>query len=387
MKRFNVMGKWFCAFFRRPAFSIPEKGLGGGKIPDAQKVHIRKANLFAPRLSAFIAVFLLVFLLAGCGERPAYITKSDFKLDTVVTVTIYGYHKQAIFDEIFAEIDRLESILSVSVPGSDLDRLAQNSGLGYIGLHPETLFLLRKSIEYSRLSQGAFDVTAGPLISLWNIRDGEGHFPSQEELSAALSLINHEDILFEQDRVMLKNAGMTVNLGAVAKGYIADKIKELLLSKGIKSAVINLGGDIALIGGKPGGEPFKIGVRDPKGAPGSHCIVLEIAEKSVVSSGSYERFFAHQGKEYHHILDLGSGFPVENELISVTVICGMAADGDALSTTAFLLGLEAGLEMINDLPGVSAIFITKDNKIYLSRGFEYGFTITNSAYSLGEVNW
>ncbi|MCL2678359.1 MAG: FAD:protein FMN transferase, partial [Clostridiales bacterium] len=255
------------------------------------------------RFFALIAVFPLIFLLAGCrGEQNdnntqnAYISEFAFKLDTLVEVRVYGYTDRAVFDEIFAEIDRLESILSISALGGDLEKLAQNSGLGYIELHPETLFLLRKSIEYSQRSLGAFDVTAGPLISLWGIGDGEGHFPTPEELSAALALINYEDILFEQELVMLRNAGMSVNLGAVAKGYIADKIKELLLSKGIKNAFINLGGDIATIGGKPDGEPFRIGIRDPKGAPGDHCAVVELVEKSIISSGTYERFFIYQGK-------------------------------------------------------------------------------------------
>lgn len=337
---------------------------------------------------AAAGVFLFLFL-TGCqqsssGSSDKYISASNFQLDTMVTVDIYDSEDESIFEDVFVEIDRLEKLLSVDYAGSDLDRLAKNSGKDFIEVSPETIFLLEESKKYCRLSQGAFDVTTGPLISLWDIRDGQGHVPSQEELEDVFPLINGENILIDSanNKAMLKNPGMKANLGAIAKGYIADKAKEVLQNKGIKSAIVNLGGNVVLVGGKPNGEPFRVGIQDPLQATGDYLGIVDMADRSLVSSGSYERYFEYEGKTYHHILDPDTGFPVENELLQVTIISNESVDGDALSTTAFLLGLSRGLALIDSMPEVSAVFITNDKKVYLSQDIGKGFLLTNNNYTL-----
>jgi len=330
-----------------------------------------------------LACALLTLLFCGCGEKAGQsdiITADNFQLDTLITITLYGYGDEAVFNDAFDEIERLEGLLSRARPGSDPDKLAKDAGGSFVSVSAETIFLLEESRKYSLLSGGLFDVTIGPLASLWNIRGGSGHYPSKGELDAAMALVNFRDIITDGSEAMLKAGGMEIDFGAIAKGYIADEVKALLIRKGVKSGVINLGGDVVLIGGKPGGENFRIGVQDPLGAAGEYIGVVEIAEKSLATSGNYERFFMHEGKRYHHIIDPKTGFPADNGLIQVTVITNDAVTGDALSTSAFLLGLEKGMELINNTEGASAIFVTSDKKVRLSEGFSDLFHLTNKDY-------
>ena len=335
-----------------------------------------------------LVLLLFTYILCGCraiktgsGIRP--ISSQNFQLDTLVTLTIYDSGDQSIFQDVFNEIDRLEQILSASAPGSDLDRLAQNAGKGYIEVSEDTLFLLLQCAEISNMSNGAFDCTVGPLISLWNIKDSAGYYPASDELKEALSLIGYQNVLMRTDnQVMLKSPGMKVDFGGIAKGYIADKVKELLTGKGVQSAVIDLGGNIVLVGGKPDGSSFRIGIRDPVEGGTGYLGIFESKDKSLVSSGTYERYFVHEGVPYHHIMDVHTGFPVENELLQVTVISGSSMECDGFSTAVFALGLSRGLSLINGMQGAEAIFVTKDMKIYITDGIEDEFTVTSKAYEL-----
>jgi thiamine biosynthesis lipoprotein len=292
----------------------------------------------------------MLLTASGCVFTPnsgSPMTASDFMMDTVVTISLYGYDDESFYEAAFDEIRRLEQLLSRKQEGSDLSKLAEESGKGFVPVSPDTVFLFKEGEKYSRLTGGLFDVTIGPLVSLWDISGG-GNFPSDEGRLEAMALINYESALVNEGEAMLEKPGMEADFGSIAKGYIADKVKALLARKGVTSCVINLGGDIVLIGAKPNGEKFKIGVRDP-GRPANDIMgIIETADMAVVSSGAYERFFIHEGKKYHHILDPKTGFPVENELEQVTVISNVAMVGDAISTSALLLGLEKGMELINN---------------------------------------
>lgn len=328
---------------------------------------------------------LIAIIACGCGEKQNQnepITASDFQLDTVVTLSIYGQGDKSLLNDAFGEIGRYDKLLSRTNPGSDTYRLEQNAGEGFVAVSSDTIFLLKESEKYSRLSGGLFDVTIGPLVSLWNIHDGTGHYPTEEELDSAMALVNYEDVLIDGDNAMLKRKGMAADFGAIAKGYIADRVKEFLIGKGVKSGIINLGGNVVLIGGKPDGGDFHIGLQDPDAATGEYMGIVGISDKSIVTSGPYERFFMYEGKRYHHIIDPKTGFPSDNGLIQVTVISDDSVTGDALSTTLFLMGLEDGMKLAGDTPGVSAIFVTTDKKVYLSSGFDTTFNITNPEYSL-----
>ncbi len=200
--------------------------------------------------------------------------------------------------------------------------------------------------------------------------------PSDEDIQTALSLINYENIKVDGNKLTFAKEGMGLDLGAIAKGYIADKMKEFLVSKGVKSATINLGGNVLCIGKKPDNTPFRIGIQKPFADRSETITVLDIEDKSVVSSGIYERYFEKDGTFYHHILNPDTGYPYNNHLVSVTIISDQSVDGDGLSTSCFALGLEKGLELINSLPDVHAVFITDDYQLYYSDNFQKELKIT-----------
>ena len=253
--------------------------------------------------------------------------------------------------------------------GSDLDRLAKAAGQDWVAIAPETQEVLELAKEYYAVSGGLLDVTAGPLIDLWDINNG-GHYPTGEELDAVLPLISGDDLLIEEGRAYLARPEMKANLGAIAKGYIADRVKDLLVELGVEHAVLDLGRNILLIGGKTDDTPFRIGVQDPNGDQGAILAVLELTDQSLVTSGVYERYFEYEGVRYHHILDPTTGFPADNGLAAVSILSDDSANGDALSTTCLLLGREKGLALIESLPGVEALFIDNDGTMTPSSGFD-----------------
>jgi len=319
-------------------------------------------------------ILLLALLLTACGTQPPAepaptVTRTNFQMDTVVTITLYDWTDESAIDAAFREITRLENLLSVEKEGSDLDRLARAAGQDWVDIAPETQEVLELAKEYYTVSDGLLDVTAGPLIDLWDINNG-GHFPSQEELDAVLPLIDSDDLLVEEGRAYLARPGMKANLGAIAKGYIADRVKDLLVDLGVEHAVLDLGRNILLIGGKTDSTPFRIGVQDPNGEQGALLAVLEASDKSLVTSGVYERYFEHEGVRYHHILDPKTGYPADNGLAAVSILSDDSANGDALSTTCLLLGQERGLALIESLPGVEALFVDADGTMTPSSGFD-----------------
>ena len=321
-------------------------------------------------LSACLAGLLLLGL-AGCGqiEEPS-VSKTSLQMDTVVTITLYDWTDATTIDLAFAEITRLENLLSVDKEGSDLDRLAKAAGKEWVTIAPETEEVLKLAKEYSVLSEGAFDVTTGPLIDLWDIHDGQGHYPTDQELASVLPLIRSDDLQVEDGKAYLARMGMKANLGAIAKGYIADQVKKLLLDQGVEHAVLDLGRNILLIGGKTADTDFVVGVQDPDQADGAVVTKISTKDKSIVTSGVYERYFIYKEKKYHHILSPATGFPVEDGVASVTILSDQSVQGDALSTTCLLLGQEKGMALIESLPEVEALFILSDGTLIPSSGFE-----------------
>lgn len=327
------------------------------------------------RLLTLLLASVLMLSAAGCGQTQSVepVSKTNIMLDTVVTISLYDDSDRSVLDLAFDEISRLENLLSVTKEGSDLDRLNKAAGKEWVEIAPETEEVLLLAKEYTALSGGYFDVTAGPLIDLWGIHNGEGHYPTQEELEAVLPLTNSDDLLVEDGRAYLVREGMKVNLGAIAKGYIADKVKELLVENGVEHATLDLGRNVLLIGGKTDDTAFNIGIQDPNDEQGELVGAIPVTNQSVVTSGINERYFTYEGKNYHHILDPFTGFPADNGVASVTILSESSAQGDALSTSCLLLGQEKGLELIESLNGVEALFIMTDGSMIPSSGFEADF--------------
>lgn len=343
------------------------------------------------RLILIIIVFMLINI-TSCNNKQQHnntntkISKSDFMLNTYIIITLFDTEDETLFEPIFNNIKELENILSVHVATSDLYKLRENAGKKYTKVSDETMEVMKKSIKYSEFSEGLFDVTLGPLIELWGIGTTKEKVPKQEEIKETLLLIDYKKININEEKkeIMLEKEGMFIDFGAIAKGYIADKTAEKIKELGIKSAIINLGGNVLLLGSRPDNSDFKIGIQDPKEARGGYLGTVKASDLSIVTSGDYERYFEKDGQRYHHIINPFTGFPSDNNLKSVSIITSSSFDSDALSTTILLLGLEKGLTKVNSLENVEAIFVTKDNKIYLTEGIRDKFELTNKEYKIAD---
>lgn len=322
------------------------------------------------RISAIILISVMVFSLSGCGtvqNQNDKISETRILLNTYVTITIYSECDESVLDECFELIQSYENLLSRTIPTSEIALLNKKE---ISSVSDDTIELISKGLYYSELSGGKFDITIAPVSSLWKFNELEKVLPDETELSEALTHVNYKNVNIFQNEITFTDEKTCLDLGGIAKGYIADKVKEFLLSKGVTSALINLGGNTLCVGQKPNGDNFKVGIQKPFAETNESILVLSVDDMSIVSSGVYERYFEIDGKKYHHILNPETGYCYDNNLLSTTILSEKSVDGDALSTVTFALGLEEGLKLINSIDGVYAVFITDEYEIYYSDGAE-----------------
>ena len=340
---------------------------------------LTKKRVLIACIASFFFLLLIFFLLqTRQTDHTEPISKTAFKLNTVVTLKIYDSKDETLLDKALSICDKYEDIFSRTKESSELYKLNQGTlpqSEGSFILSDELAELTEKGLYYSDLSEGGFDITIEPVSDMWDFVSDEKIIPDDTALKEALPLVNYKNVTLKNKQLQFSEEGMGLDLGAIAKGYIADQIKTFLISKGVKSAIIDLGGNTLCIGGKPDGTPFQIGIQKPFAERSETVAALEIKDKSVVSSGIYERCFKKDGNFYHHILNPKTGYPYENSLISVTIISDKSVDGDGLSTTCFALGLEKGMELINSLPDVQAVFITNDYELHYSEHFDEELTV------------
>ncbi len=269
-----------------------------------------------------------------------------------------------------ADIKNLEEKISEKLENSE-DKFSLNQdGSITFQVSDNMAEILEKGIYYSKLSDGKFDITIKPVSELWDFTSGSKVIPSADKINSAKKKINYKNVSIKNHNLTFKKAGMGIDLGGIAKGFIADKLKQYLKDNGVKSAIINLGGNILCIGSKSENKPFNIGVQQPFADRNEVVSVVSAKDISVVSSGIYERYFEENGTLYHHILNPKTGYSYDNGLIAVTILSDKSVDGDGLSTTCFALGLQEGIKFIDSLDNVYALFITSDEKMHYSEGFE-----------------
>ncbi len=307
-------------------------------------------------------IYLFVILLFSCQREGLY-RKSAVLMDTVVTITVVSDNPEraeGAIDEAFKEIKRLEGIVNFYSEESELSLINRNAGIRPIKVSEDMLDILKKSIEVSDLTGGAFDVTTGPLTRLWDFQ--KGIVPDEREIKNALKYVNYREIVIDErsHTVFLKRKGMLIDLGGIAKGYAADRAADILRKSGIRSFLIAIAGDIRAEGLKPDGKPWMIGIKHPR-AEGI-IATLPLTDASISTSGDYERFFFINSKRYHHILNPFTGYP-SSSTGGVTVITDRGYLSDSLATAAFVLGPEKALPMIERL-GYKAVFITEEKKVY-----------------------
>jgi len=328
----------------------------------------------------YIPLFVLLFL-STCSQPQS--SRTEFVLGaTVCTITLFEQGKDSIYRDIFSRLREIENLMSVNIPSSDVSRINAAAGIEPVQVHDDVFKVIERALYYAQLSGGAFDPSVGPLVSLWGVGSNNARVPSQAEIEKVLPLINWRDIELDPQTksVYLKNRGMSLDLGAIAKGYAADEAAVIIKKANIDRSIIDLGGNILILGEKKDGSLWKVGVQDPDGSRGSYIGILQITEQTVVTSGVYERFFEEEGTRYHHIFSPSNGFPVSNGLLSVTIIAHNSTNADALSTAVFVLGYEKGMSLIESLSETEAIFIFEDRSVRKTAGAD--FTLTDNSFRL-----
>ena len=349
-------------------------------------------------LIVLLIIATLIIPQIGCNAQAQNnntgISKTSFHLDTVCTITIYSMEgiqemsrdeqereTLSLITEAFKVCDDYEKILSKTIEGSDVYRINHASGQ-WVEVSEDTVAVVEQGLSTANLVGGVFDITIGEVTQLWDFRseDEEGNrigtLPDEKELAEAISHVDYKKVEIEGNRVRLLDSHAQLDLGGVAKGYIADRVAEYIEERGVVSGIIDLGGNIVVIGQK--GESlddygeatdFSVGIASPLSERGDLFGTVSCADKTVVTSGTYERYFEIEGVKYHHVLDSQTGYPAETDLLSVTVLSdkGNSALCDALSTAALALGKEKALDMLEAYTPVSAILVDTEGEVTFVR--------------------
>lgn len=377
----------------------------------------------------FVAVVAMVF--SGCSlvSPSEPLTLSGFAFDTTYTLTMYRGGSQELLDHCVSICNQYEEIFSRTREDSELfeinaieriyaqmwqeetgeknivrvwerhvekrlssdeithweevlHRKIRQEGLGerdcvlsedgslQINISKEMAELVKKGLEYSKMSQGGFDITVYPVSSLWDFTSEQPEIPGKRQIRQAVQYVDYNNVMVDEESITFAMPGMGIDLGGIAKGYIADRLKDYLTEGGVTSGMINLGGNVLCIGRKSKREPFRIGIQQPFADRNETIAVINAQDVSVVSSGIYERYIQDGDRMYHHILNPKTGYSYDNGLIGVTIVSPKSVDGDGISTSAFALGLEEGMKLIDSLEGVEAVFITEDETLHYTDGFQ-----------------
>lgn len=330
-------------------------------------------------------LLLCLCMLAGCTPKDEPATAQFFAMDTLMSVTIYDQGTQENCASMQQEVNRLERLWSRTYTNSDISNLNAAAGQAAISLSPETYDLLTYSMQLQVLTGGALDVTIAPVMDVWgfgtadSFEDAAYRVPSQEDLDAILPLVHAQSLILTKDgdsipSGSLPESGMAVDLGAVAKGRLSDLLREQLLSEGISSALLDLGGNVTVLGQKPDGSSWRVGIKDPQDTSNYFCVV-SLSDKTCSTSGGYERYFDENGIRYHHILDPETGYPAQSGLISVTAVSQNGTLADALSTACYIMGPEKAEALWisqGQQLGFDLVLTRTDGLVLITEGLEAG---------------
>jgi len=311
--------------------------------------------------AVFVIFLMLMTLLSGCADEQSdeQLSETRLLLDTFCTITIHGNVSSKLLDEAFALCEEYEALFSITMEDSDVWRINHAEGEP-VSVDSRTIEVIEAGLEFSELSDGMFDITIGRVSRLWNF-GSEPFMPSSAELETALSTVDHNQVRIVGDTVQLVNPDAWIDLGAIAKGYIGDKVAQFLTERGVSGALISLGGDIITVGNRQDGSPWRIALRDPFGTDEDRLGVIEASGISVISSGTYERKFEVDGVYYHHILDPSTGMPAISDVVSATVLMEDAIIGEGLSTAAVLMGSKRAVELFDRVGGLIGAALVLEN--------------------------
>lgn len=335
--------------------------------------HKRKKIAAALVLATILVILTYIFNNYLFQQEP--LVKNGFYFNTIIAIQLNDSQDEALIDTCFDMANTYEHYFSRTLKGSDIYNINHANGAP-VEVHDETAELIRYGIAFGDLSGGVFDISIGALTDLWDIPNNNGTIPAQSQIDAALATVDYRQITVDGNTVTLGNPDAALDLGGIAKGYAADRMREYLNANGACEGFINLGGNVLTLGQKANDEPYHIGIRKPFGEDGETITAVDVTDRSIVTSGRYERYFEKDGHIYHHILDPKNGYPYDNGLNGVTILSDSSMVGDALSTICFALGQEKGTEFLSSMPSndflnptlaaettLQAIFIDENNEL------------------------
>ena len=332
----------------------------------------------------FLASLFVVSIFFSC-KKEALPAQTQLHLGTVCTINLFESGSTELYSKMFQRLKSIEQVFSVRIADSAVSQVNQSAGLAPVTVPQEVIYVLQEALRIAEKTGGAFDPTIGPLVDLWDIGGDNSQVPSQEAIERAIALVDWCLVELDADAstVFLPKVGMALDLGGIAKGFAADQLVLMAREAGVQRALFDLGGNIYAFGTKEDGTPWRVGVKNPKSPAGDPALAVAVKDSSIVTSGMYERFFEQEGIRYHHILNPATGFPVWNDVQSVTIVSESSLLADALSTSVFILGREKGLQLL-ETEDAEGVVIATDNKVYPTNGLKEQLTVVGQDYRLAQ---
>lgn len=292
-------------------------------------------------------------------------------MGTLVDITVFEKDEnkaELAIQNAFNEIQRLEGLMSTHIPGSEVSAINQAAGVQPVPVSPEVFKVIERALYWARKTDGALDISVGPVQELWQFANDHPSLPDKTAIEQKLSKVGYDKIHLENQTVFLAEKGMQLHLGAIAKGYAVDQAARALQKNNIHHAFINAGGDLKTLGNRPDKTAWKIGLQHPR-KPESILASFSLSGKAVATSGDYQKYFNHEGTRYHHILNPKTGYPVTG-MTSATVVTDTVMDADALSTALFVMGAKKGLAFIDSLKNTEGLIVDQNKSPQLSQGMK-----------------
>lgn len=345
--------------------------------------------MFKKKKIIFFSILLIsLSLLTACNNTQKKLPQAEdnaFLMDTLIQMKAYGKNSETAVKESMKRIKRIENLMSKTIKTSDIYQLNTNPNQK-LQVEQETMTVLKTAKKYAELTKGDFEPTVGALVELWGIGTEQAAVPKENEIKKSLSNSGYHYLKLEKNLAEITKNGVKLDLGGIVKGYAAEEVRKIVEKLDVKHAFVNLGGNVLVIGDKPDGSPWKIGIQDPRAGRGNVMAVIDAVDLTIVTSGNYERYFRENGKIYHHIIDPKTGYPADNNLLSVSIISENSFAADALSTAVYVMGLKRGMEFIEEMELVEVMFITKNLDVYISSGLTNILEITAADFNLSELN-
>ena len=334
-------------------------------------------------------IILGLMILIGCmtPQTEAPHSRTEILMNTPVEIQIFTNGSDELLDKAFDLVTDLERRLTVNEVGSEVEDINQAAGISPVAVSEDTFHLIERSIYFSNYSAGRFNVAIGPLTKLWSIGFDNAQRPSDAEIQSVLPLLNYTNITLDADTqtVFLEEQGMRLDLGAIAKGFIADEVAGLLTAHDVERAIIIVGGDLLALGARANGDPWRIGIRNPTPNPNDEEFLIgtiPAINQAVATSGVYGRYLEIDGVVYHHTLNWRTGFPFETDVLSISVIADTGLLAEIYTTILFGKTIEAGLAYIESLDNVEAVLVSTNNEIYLTTGLRNDFVLIAEEFEI-----